>query len=104
MMVMLMRTIMMPIIMNLSASDAIESRCFRVSASLRKHRMFSPSRYLMMMLITLMVMMLMLTMIMSMMVVDYGWYAYLQISAPLATGSKRKSPLPMLVSRTSYLT
>ena len=35
---------------------------------------------------------------------DYGWYTYLQMSAPLATGSKRKSPLPMLVSRTSYLT
>ena len=40
-------------IINLSASEAIESRCFLVSASLRKHRMFSPSRYLMVMSIAM---------------------------------------------------
>ena len=33
-------------IVNLSASDDMESRCFLVSASLRKQRIFSPSRYL----------------------------------------------------------
>ena len=70
--------------------------------------MFSPSRYLMVILMaTSMAMIVGDGNVngndnMAMIVGSLG--TYLQMSAPLATGSRRKSPLPMLVSRTSYLT
>ena len=64
MMTMMMTTVTTTM-MNLSASDAIEARCFLVSASFRKHRMFSPSRYLMVaeVMVVVMVLLVMVEMV-----------------------------------------